>query len=1052
MKIKQVSYLLLLIFFNFSSPINAQTFSELFWENPHINGLNRLPVSAISYSFADIKSALQVKKIASNRIKSLNGTWKFNFSPTPESAPKDFFNSNFQTEKWDNIDVPSNWELKGYGTAIYTNIRYPFEVNPPFINHKDNPIGCYVREFEIPQEWQNMRVILHFGAVSSAFYVWVNGQEVGYGEDSFLPSSFEITKYLKTGKNKLAVKVMRWSDGSYLEDQDHWRLSGIQREVYLEAVPKAYISDFFVKNDLDKSYQDAEMQVIARVNGLDEQKAKGWKLAVQLYDENAMPVLETPLVRDMQAHLRLERGNMCNQWGFVDVNIASKIKNPKKWSAETPHLYTFTITLSDSLGNVQEIRSCKIGFRKIEIGAFGLKINGQKVLIQGANRHEFDEHNGKVLTEELMIKDIKLLKQFNFNAVRTSHYPNDNRWYELCDEYGIYLMDEADIETHDLASYLSQHPDWATAYLERAQRMVEAHKNHPSIIFWSLGNESGQGYNHAAMAGWIKNYDPSRPIHYEGSQFIPKSENKFDPDYVDMYSRMYSPINYMMDLANNGDTRPVVYCEYAHSMGNSTGNLDKFWKMFKSTSRIIGGFVWDWVDQGLKMKTSDGKTYWGYGGDHGEPIHDDNFCLNGVVFPDRTVKPATWEFKKAMQNIDMQAVDLEKLSFQILNRYSFTNLTAMQGEWEILENGLPIQKGTLPTLAINPYETANITIDAKKINPKPEAIYHLTIRFKTKQDSKWAMAGHEVAWEQFELPFKNTTAKTIAKLKLNKVDEAQGKLTIACKNIQVSFNMQTGLMESYQWKGKEIFNTPLTPNFWRAPTDNDIRCGTLGFIKDWQLAFANAKLEEIKHQKLNEQSIQVNTIYKMMQGEVQLNIVYLVNGNGSIQVDFDIKLGNNVPEIPRIGMQVHILKDFDTFQWFGRGPHDSYDDRKISAAFGFYTTSVLKDFVLFPQPQESGNKTGVYFANLKDKSNKGLAIKGIQNQLNIAAIPYSQQDLEKAKHTYDLQASNFINLNIDLKQMGVGGDDSWSLSGRPHPEYRLTAKQYHYTFEISLIE
>ena len=542
--------LLLLTFILISSLLSAQVkFSESFWEDPKINGLNRLAMRSTSVSHPDVVSALTIQSTKSSRYKSLNGKWKFSFSPVPEQAPASFFKPDFDATKWDLIDVPSNWELKGYGTAIYTNITYPFVVNPPYIAHNDNPVGCYVTEFEVPANWKDMRTILHFGAVSSAMYVWVNGEEAGYSEDSFLPSEFDITKNLKPGKNKLAVKVMRWSDGSYLEDQDHWRLSGIQREVYLEAVPKAYISDFFAKAELDSAYTDGELKVIARVDGLNAMSAKGWNLNVQLYDEDQKAVLEKSLVRSVADNMNLEKGYLNNQWGSPDLHIKSPVKNPKKWSAETPNLYTLIISLTDSEGKVREARSCKIGFRKIELGSFGLKVNGQKVLIQGTNRHEFDQYNGKVLSDASMLEDVKLMKQFNFNAIRTSHYPNMEKLYEICDELGLYIMDEADLETHGLGSYLSQHPEWAHAYLERAMRMVERDKNHPCIISWSLGNESGSGANHGAMSGWIKFYDPSRPVHYEGaaqSVYVQKKENK-DPFYVDMYSRMYSPIQQMID-------------------------------------------------------------------------------------------------------------------------------------------------------------------------------------------------------------------------------------------------------------------------------------------------------------------------------------------------------------------------------------------------------------------------------------------------------------------------------------------------------------------------
>jgi beta-galactosidase len=1046
------NFILLFIFICISPILFAQVkFSESFWEDPKINGLNRLAMRASSVSHPDLTSALTIPAIKSSRYKYLNGKWKFNFSPTPEQAPASFYKSDFDAAKWDLIDVPSNWELKGYGMAIYTNITYPFVVNPPYIAHNDNPVGCYVTEFEVPENWKDMRTILHFGAVSSAMYVWVNGEEVGYSEDSFLPSEFDISKNLKPGKNKVAVKVMRWSDGSYLEDQDHWRLSGIQREVYLEAVPKAFISDFFVKAELDSSYMDGELKAIARVDGLNANSAKGWNLNVQLYDENQKPVLEKSLIRSVSDNLNLEKGHMNNQWGLPDLHIKSIIQSPKKWSAETPNLYTFTISLTDPEGNVQEVRSCKIGFRKIEMGPYGLKVNGQKVLIQGTNRHEHDQYNGKVLTDELMIQDVKLMKQFNFNAIRTSHYPNMERLYEICDELGLYIMDEADLETHGLGSYLSQHPDWTNAYIERAARMVERDKNHPCIISWSLGNESGSGANHAAMSGWIKFYDPSRPIHYEGAQFNWRSRDKKDPFHVDMYSRMYSGIQDMINLANNGDTRPVLYCEYAHSMGNSSGNLPEFWAAFKKYPRLMGGFVWDWVDQGLKMKLKDGTEYWGYGGDHGEPINDNDFCLNGVVLPDRTVKSATWEFKKVMQNIDFSAVDLNSGKLKIMNRFSFTNLNNFEPSWELQENGITIQSGKLAPMDLRPYESKEISIPFKKPALKAGAEYFLRLRFKMIKPSSWAPAGHEVAWEEFKMPFEvaKVQAPKESDMPAISFEESPASVKIQGKGFTMQFNKQSGLLESWNNAGKEMIRMSLKPNFWRASTDNDSLCGTSKRLGVWRNADQKLKVEKFSVQKLSDKIIKVEATHFIADNLGTVTTTYLVNGSNEIKVNYRLIIGENVPEVMRVGMNMHIPASYDSLQWFGRGPHESYQDKQSGAAISRYKASVKKDFFNYIQPQESSNKVEVRWMSLTDAKDKGLKITG-DVPLSIAAVPYSQQDLQKARHSYDLTTRDFVNLHIDLKQMGVGGDDSWSPGGEPHKEYMLRDKMYEFGFRMKM--
>ncbi len=999
---------------------------------------------ATSYSFPDEKSALTIKGTQSARIKSLNGSWKFNFSATPEKAPANFFTTDFNATQWDNIDVPSNWELKGYGTAIYTNIKYPFVVNPPFIAHADNPVGCYIKTFELPEYFKNMRTILHFGAVSSAFYVWINGKEVGYSEDSYLNSHFDITSYLKPGENILAVKVFRWSDGSYVEDQDHWRLSGIQRDVFIETVPKGFLSDFFVNGELDSGYKYGILKILAKTDGFTKLSAKGWKISAQLYDENQKPIFDNPLQKTVIQNLEHAVNYQFNQKGMPEMQMIAEVQNPKKWSSESPNLYTCTISLIDSIGKVAEVRSCKVGFRKIEIGSFGLKVNGQKTLIQGTNRHEFDQNNGKVLTEASMIEDIRLMKQFNFNAVRNSHYPNDERWYELCDEYGIYLMDEANVETHGLGSYLSLHPDWAGAYLERAIRMVERDKNHPSIIFWSLGNESGMGPNHAAMSGWMKNYDPSRPIHYEGATYNWHSTQLFDPSFVDMYSRMYYPLPMMLKINENGDTRPIIYCEYAHSMGNSTGNLAEFWNSFYSNPRMIGGYVWDWVDQGLKMKTKDGQSYWGYGGDHGEPINDGNFCLNGVVFPDRTVKPAIWEFKKVMQNIKVKPVDIQGFKFKILNKYSFTNLNEFEIEWQIDENGVAIQKGRMPSVNLLPTDSATISIPAKKISPKLGAEYFITLRFKLKNGKNWAEVGHEVAWEQFKLPLYK--AEESKKITIPEVAFTSSVIEVKfiSKQSEITFDKNSGFLFSFIKQNIELIKKPLQPNFWRAQTDNDSLTGTAKITRVWQNAASRMKLEQFSVNKLNDQNAEIKTIFQV-DTLAKLYINYTINGLGEIAVFYQIDKNEKAPFIPRVGMQMHLSAAFDGFSWFGCGPHDTYDDRKTSGAIGLYKASVRKEFVLFENPQESGNKCDVRFAELQNKEGKSLKI--IANQLlNISALPYAQRDIELARHTYDLKPSAIVNLNIDYKQIGVGGDDSWDNKGMPHPEFLLSSKRYAYGF------
>ncbi len=675
-----MKYIITFLLFVFAYPAYLNSQSKNDWENPEINGLNREPARATMFSYSSEDDAKTCDRKKSDRILSLDGTWDFYFSPTPEGAPNNFY--EFRVKDWDTIEVPSNWELKGYGTAIYTNIKYPFKVNPPYIDHSDDPVGCYQRSFVIPDSWKDMQITLHFGGVSSAFYVWVNGKFVGYGEDSMLPSEFNITDKVIKGENIISVKVYRWSDGSYLEDQDHWRLSGIQREVMVLAEPKIRISDFFVQTRLDSEYKNASLQIRPRIQNKYHKDLEGISLEAMLYDPDGKDVLNQPMKRDVSGIVNEVYPRLDNvKFALMEAEVI----NPLKWTAETPNLYTLVFSLKDDEGKLLEAKSVYVGFRSIETNSEGqILINGRPIVIYGVNRHEHDPYNGKVVSKEDMLKDILLMKRFNINAVRTSHYPNNPEWYDLCDEYGIYVLDEANLETHGLGGYLSNQPEWNNAFMERAIRMVERDKNHPSIIIWSLGNESGRGPNHAAMAGWIKDYDFTRLIHYEPAQGDPSKpgyinpgepgypdrsitlkENPVDQAWVDVLGRFYPTPSMAQEVAEQpGDNRPIIFSEYAHSMGNSTGNLKELWDVFRSEKRIAGGFIWDWIDQGIIKTDKDGKKYYAYGGDFGDKINDGDFCINGITFPDHTPKPALYEAKKVFQPIYISAKDIGSLTFE----------------------------------------------------------------------------------------------------------------------------------------------------------------------------------------------------------------------------------------------------------------------------------------------------------------------------------------------------------------------------------------------------
>lgn len=1026
------------------------------WENPHVSGINRMPMSATSISFPSVESAKKVEIETSDRYQSLDGNWKFHWSPTPEGAPGDFYKEGYDSKFWDEIKVPANWELNGYGTAIYTNIIYPFvPVDPPNVPDDDNPTGCYITSFDIPSTWKDMQVTLHFGGVSSAYYVWLNGQFVGYSEDSFLPAEFDITGIVKSKGNKLAVKVYRWSDGSYMEDQDHWRLSGIQRDVYLKASPHTHIRDFFVRTDLVNNYRDAYLMVNPKVAFQDSTDAGNCTIGLVLFDQNGNNIPGASREKSISTlfHQQFpESGHV--RFGFFDQFI----DNPGKWSAEFPNLYTLVLYLKDDKGQIIEARSARIGFRELEIKDGQLLVNGTPVKLYGTDRHEHDQYTGKVISKELMQRDIKLMKQFNFNAVRTSHYPNNPYWYNLCDRYGIYVIDEADLETHGLYSRLSNDPEWQEAFVARGLRMVERDKNHPSIIFWSLGNESGSGPNHAAMSGWMKAYDPTRFIHYEGARSIPESHETEhmlpDPFYVDVISRMYAPVEEMIKLATwDQDDRPVMWCEYAHAMGNSVGNLGDFWDAIHTHKRMLGAFVWDWVDQGL-VKTSDsGEKYWAYGGDFGDSlINDGDFCINGLIFPDRTVKPATWQCKKIYQRISFDPLNLAEGKIRITNFHHFTSLKDFTLTWELQKNGVKASGGILESPDCKPGKSVVIGVPyGKPEQLQPGDEYYLMVKFSLSQDASWATKGHVIAWEQFKLPYENTLYPPVQIENMpDLLLESNNQLIrVQGKDFMITFDKHSGSLTSWRTGNEEIIQHPLEPNFWRPQTGNDFRgAQTHIFEGVWQETGPGKKLQSIETEQINDKVIKIITEYKLPAVSSLLKLDYACYGSGDVKVNYTFIPGKNLPEIPRIGMQMGIRDDLDHMEWFGRGPWESYWDRKESVPVGHYTASVHGDYMKYIKPQESSNKSDVRWMILSNED-YGMLLTG-EDELNMSAWPYTMDNIQQALHTANLEDSGYITLNIDKLQMGLGGDDSWSMHAKPHKEYRIYPDVYQYTFRITI--
>ncbi|UCG59262.1 MAG: DUF4981 domain-containing protein [Phycisphaerales bacterium] len=821
-----------------------------------------------------------------------------------------------------------------------------------------------------------------------------------------------------------------------------WRLSGIYRNVYLFSTPQVHIRDFAVRCGLDGQYENGTLEIRPRITYFTEEEPKGWTIEAQLYDDADQPVLAKPLTKSVMEIINEgypQRDNV--KFALLEAEIAA----PKKWSAEIPNLYTLVLSLRDASGNIVETESCKVGFRTIEIKEGQLLVNGRSVKLFGVNRHEHDPDHGRAIPISRMIQDLKLLKQNNINAVRTSHYPDDPHWYDLCDEYGIYVMDEANIESHGLRGFLSNVPTWHTAFLERGIRMVERDKNHPCVIMWSLGNETGCGPNHAAMAGWIHDYDPTRPIHYEGAQGKPT-----DPAYVDVISRMYARIPGILSIALDPvDTRPMVLCEYAHAMGNSVGNLKEYWDAIRGQRRLIGGFIWDWADQGLRKKDPNGREFWAYGGDYGDNPNDGNFCCNGIVQPDRKLNPSMYEVRKVYQRIKVTPVELLAGKVQITSEYDFLDLDFVTISWELTGDGQLLQKGTLPKLSLAPGETHEVTIPFDKPQLHAGTEYHLKISFALSEDTRWAKRGHVVAWDQFEVPFDvppAPVARVDSASKLELRDSAQA-VVVAGSGFELVIGKDSGAIESFEFKGRELIASPLIPNFWRAPIDNDNGNGMPRRLGVWKQAGPKRKVTGIRTEQLSPNAIRItaNGTLPVSDNSIYRNI-YTVYGSGDVIVETGVDPGNETRrDLPRLGMQMAIPGDFDTMHWYGRGPHETYWDRKTGAAVGSYSGPVSEQVHPYVRPQETGNKTDVRWVALTDEDGNGLLAVGMP-LLSVSAWPFTMQDLEKATHANELPTRENITVNLDYKQMGVGGDDSWGA--RTHPNYTLPPRRYSYRFRL----
>ncbi len=1079
---RKIFFLIALIFILSDSGLISQND----WENELMFEKNKMKARVTSYSFENVQDALNGDRTKA-RLRSLNGLWKFKYVSSIEERPAAFMSKNFVGKDWSEIEVPSNWELKGFGQPIYSNIIYPFTPNiienwgekystylgpqpprPPKI-YRDNPVGSYFRDFEVPEEWNGQSIILHFGGVSSAFYLWINGKQVGYSQGSRLAAEFDITDYIQKGKNRVALQVFRWSDGSYLENQDMWRLSGIHREVLLLAQPKIAINDFFVRTKFDANLQNAKLEIRPEVWVKHNQdRLKGWNIYAELFDAEQQKVLSTPISVSVEKIFN-------ERWNQRDINkfalMEAIIQHPKKWSAENPYLYTLVFTLTNPHGETIEARSQKIGFRKVEFGNNKeLLINGEEVKIKGVNRHDHHPIRGKALTREDIRKDVELLKQFNFNAVRTSHYPNDPYFYELCNEYGLYVMDEANIECHALGSYIPQQPNWSMPILNRLIRMVERDKNHPCIISWSLGNEAGTGPAFAAAAAWVRDFDPSRFVHYEGAQGDPSDPyykegdegqqayrgpakaNPDDPAYVDVVSRMYPTFKQLLNLAESPHIdRPIILCEYLHAMGNSIGGLGEFWDEIRARPNVIGGFIWDMLDQGLEQTHESGKKYYAYGGDFGDIPHDENFCLNGVFASDRTPNPHAWECKYVFQPVVFEAVNIEKGKIRIINRFDFTNLNQYEIRWSLSENGKEMHAGSLPTQNIGPGANKIVLIPIPSMLYKPEADYWLRLSLHETKNRLWCERGFELAKGQILIKEGEQTIDHVSNSDAEiSFSESTTAINIIGKDFSASISKTDGALTSYKVKGVEQIMFPLRPNFMRPAIDNDLRgADSEAFRKSkkvWQDLIAKIITHSVSVNKKNDTSINVY-VNQSFKDTLKLEIKYSLFNDGHISVNMDMEADESLPNLIRYGMTMGIPDVYKNTVYYGNGPYENYNDRKRNAEIDQYSIETDALFNNYAMPQENGNRTDTKWVKFStENSSEGIMISGMP-QFCFSAWPYSADHIEKAKHPYDLKAQGYYTLNIDLVQAGVGGTLSNTLS-----QYILKPGKYKFGFKLSFID
>ncbi|NIJ55551.1 glycoside hydrolase family 2 TIM barrel-domain containing protein [Dyadobacter arcticus] len=1043
-------YLLGFILIIIAHPAFTQAIPE--WQDPQVISINTEKPHADFTPYLTEKSALLRDK-TTPFVQSLNGNWKFKWASHPSKALLNFYDPTMPDANWENIPVPSNWQVFGaregrnYDKPIFTNIKHPFKATPPRITADTNAVGMYRTTFNVANDVKDNQIFLHFGGIQSACYVWLNGVAIGYHEDGMTPFEFDITEDVKQGINSLAVEVINWSDGSYLEDQDFWRLSGIFRDVNLLLLPKVVLTDFSVRTILDANQEHATLKLSAYVKNFNLHTIHAHQVLFTLYDANKSVVV-TPVSQMLTA---LETGKE----GAVRVDVP--VPNPIKWNSETPYLYTLTVQLMNSDGKVLEATSQKVGFREVKIRNGQLLVNGKAIKIKGVNRHEFDPETGRVINRESMIRDITLMKQNNINAVRTSHYPNTSEWYDLCDQYGFYVMDEANIESHELWSkniILADNPQWRSAFLARGNAMIERDKNHPSVIIWSLGNESGMGQNFTAMGDFIHLADPTRPIHYEGRKdYKPTTLSSFD-----IISVMYPSTQDLIELVKKDKTRPLIICEYAHGMGNSIGNLQEYWNVIDKNPTMQGGFIWDWVDQGLRLKKPDGTTYW----DNFNYIDGAN-AGDGLVNPDRVPQPELNEVKKVYQYVKFETPDTLRVGEKqvtVHNQSDFQTLSAYELFWSIQENGKVVGKtGTIGNLNAVAGQKEQLTIPYElPATQKPHAEYFLNLSLRLKEATTWAPKGHEVAWHQVSIlksPKQFTNVSLYNEKPLRVAQISTGRIAVNGEDFSVTFDKTAGGIISFKNKKEEMIESGPYPNFWRVPTDNDEGGGANSYASKWRAAGLDTlevTSSEMKTQRVTAQvyKVTLDRTLKSLKGEMAVQSEYIVYATGDLHVQNTFTPTGEWPSLPKVGLQFSMPPAFNKTQWYGNGPHETYSDRKTSGRIGIYGGTVADQHFPYITPQENGNKTDVRWASVTNQ--EGIGILAVSDStFNFNVHNYTDKALLAAKkRVATLERGATTVVNIDIAQMGLGGDDSWSP--RVHEDYLLPAKVYAYRFRLKAID